>query len=125
MLNAFWTIFEIFIWGIWIWTLITVFIDIFRSHDLSGSTKALWFLFVLIFPLIGVIVYLIVRGGSMHHRSIWQFHPRGSGASNDFPPTAAGPPPSRADQLEKLASLRDRDVITAEEFQQEKARILA
>ena len=79
----------------------------------------------MIFPLIGVIVYLVVRGGSMHHRSIWQFHPRGSGASNDFPPTAAGPPPSRADQLEKLASLRDRDVITAEEFQQEKARILA
>ena len=78
-----------------------------------------------IFPLTGVIACLIICGGSMHHRSIWQFQPRASGASSDFPPTAAGPPPSRADQLEKLASLRDRDVITAEEFQQEKARILA
>lgn len=80
---------------------------------------------MLIFPLIGVIVYLVVRGGSMHHRSIWQFQPRGFDASSDFPATATGPPPSRADQLEKLASLRDRGVITAEEFQQEKARILA
>ena len=79
----------------------------------------------MIFPLIGVIVYLVVRGGSMHHRSVWQLQPRSFGASGDFPPAAAGAPPSRADQLEKLASLRDRDVITAEEFQQEKARILA
>jgi Short C-terminal domain/Phospholipase_D-nuclease N-terminal len=125
LLNAFWTIFEIFIWAIWIWTLITVFIDIFRSHDLSGGAKALWFLFVLIFPLIGVIAYLIVRGGSMHHRSVWQFQPRSFGPGSDFPTAAAAPPSSTADQLEKLASLRDRDVITAEEFQQEKARILA
>ena len=124
LLNAFWTIFEIFIWGIWIWTLITVFIDIFRSHDLSGGTKALWFLFVLIFPLIGVVVYLIVRGGSMHHRSIWQFQPRNLGPGSDLPATAAGPRRSTADELEKLATLRDRDVITAEEFQREKARIL-
>ena len=48
---------------IWIWVLITVFIDIFRSHDLSGWAKALWFVFVLFIPLIGVLVYLIARGG--------------------------------------------------------------
>jgi hypothetical protein len=125
LLNAFWTILEIFIWALWIWTLITVFIDIFRSHDLSGGAKALWFLFVLVFPLVGVVVYLIVRGGSMHHRSVWQFQPRGFGPGRDFPTEAAGPPSSAADQLEKLASLRDRNVITDEEFQQEKARILA
>jgi ABC-type Fe3+ transport system permease subunit len=51
---------------------------LFRSCDLSGGAKALWFLFVLIFPLIGVIVYLVIRGGSMHHRSIWQFQPGNS-----------------------------------------------
>jgi Short C-terminal domain len=79
----------------------------------------------LIFPLVGVIAYLIVRGGSMHHRSIWQFQPRNLDAGSYFPTTAAGRPQSRAGQLEKLASLRDRDVITSEEFQQEKARILA
>jgi hypothetical protein len=125
LLNAFWTIFEIFLWGIWIWTLITVFADIFRSHDLSGGAKALWFLFVFIVPLIGVLVYLLVRGGSMHERSIWQFQPRNLGSRSYFPDTAADPQASRADQLEKLAGLRHRDVITADEFDREKARILA
>ena len=66
LLGAFWTIFIIFLWVIWFWILITIFIDIFRNPDLSGWEKALWFLFVLLIPLIGVLVYLIVRGGSMH-----------------------------------------------------------
>jgi Phospholipase_D-nuclease N-terminal len=69
LLNLFWTMFIFFLWVIWIWILITVFIDIFRSHDLSGWAKALWFLFVLFIPLIGVLVYLIARGGSMGERS--------------------------------------------------------
>jgi len=57
-------VFIFFLWVIWIWILIWVFIDIFRSHDLSGWAKALWFVFVLFIPLIGVLVYLIARGGS-------------------------------------------------------------
>ena len=71
VLGIFWTILEVFLWVIWLWILITVFIDIFRSSDMSGGEKALWFLFVLLIPLIGVVVYLIVRGGTMHDRSIW------------------------------------------------------
>ena len=71
LLNIFWTILEIFLWVLWFWILITVFIDIFRSPDLSGWAKALWFLFVLFIPLIGVLVYLIARGGSMNERSVW------------------------------------------------------
>ena len=71
LLNIFWTILEVFLWVIWFWILITVFIDIFRSPDLSGWDKALWFLFVLLIPIIGVVVYLIVRGGTMHERSVW------------------------------------------------------
>ncbi len=71
LLSIFWTILEIFLLVIWFWILITVFVDIFRSPDLSGGAKALWFLFVLFIPLIGVLVYLIVRGGSMQERSIW------------------------------------------------------
>jgi len=59
----------LFLWVIWIWILIWVFIDIFRSQDLSGGAKALWFLFVLLIPLIGVLVYLIARGGSMGDRA--------------------------------------------------------
>ena len=69
LLGAFWTILEIFLWVIWIWILIYVFIDIFRSHDLSGWAKALWFLFVLLIPLIGVLVYLIARGGKMQEHA--------------------------------------------------------
>ena len=71
LLSIFWTILEIFLLVIWFWILITVFIDIFRSPDLSGGAKALWFLFVLFIPLIGVLVYLIARGGSMSDRSVW------------------------------------------------------
>src|SRR5271166_6189325 len=67
-LNIFWSIIEFILWVIWIWILIYVFIDIFRSRDLSGWAKALWFLFVLLIPLIGVLVYLIVRGSSMPER---------------------------------------------------------
>src|ERR1700749_5216931 len=69
MLRACWTIFMIFLWVIWIWVLIWVFIDIFRSRDLSGWAKALWFLFVLFIPIIGVVVYLIARGDSMSKRT--------------------------------------------------------
>src|SRR5215475_14274674 len=69
LLNIFWTMFIFFLWVIWIWVLIMVFIDIFRSRDLSGWAKALWFLFVLLIPLIGVLVYLIARGGRMQERT--------------------------------------------------------
>ena len=72
LLNLFWTMLIFFLWVIWIWILIMVFIDIFRSHDLSGWAKALWFLFVLFIPLIGVLVYLIARGGSMGERRAGQ-----------------------------------------------------
>ena len=64
LLDIFWTILIVFLWAIWIWILIMVFIDIFRNPDMSGWAKALWFLFVLFIPLIGVLVYLIVEGGS-------------------------------------------------------------
>src|SRR5215468_10475483 len=66
LLNVFWTIFEIFLWVIWIWILIWIFIDIFRSEDLSGWAKALWFLFVLFIPLIGALAERIAR--SLHAR---------------------------------------------------------
>src|SRR5258708_34522881 len=72
LLNVFWTILEIFLWVLWIWVLIAIFMDIFRSRDLSGGAKALWFLFVLFIPLIGVLTYLIVRGGSLHERAVQQ-----------------------------------------------------
>ena len=125
LLNLFWTMFEFFLWVIWIWILIVVFIDIFRSHDLSGWAKALWFLFVLFIPLIGVLVYLIVRGGSMHERAARQAQQQDAEVRRYVQQAAAESPASTADQLAKLADLRDRGVITAAEFDREKAKILA
>ena len=69
LLNLFWTMVEIFFFVIWIWILITVLIDVFRSHDLSGWAKALWLVFIVFLPLLGVLIYLIARGGSMHERA--------------------------------------------------------
>ena len=125
LLNVFWTIFEFFLWVIWIWILIMVFIDIFRSHDLSGWAKALWFLFVLFIPLIGVLVYLIARGGSMHERAAAQARHQDQEFRQYVQQAAASSPASTADQLSKLADLRDRGVISAEEFEREKAKVLA
>ncbi|HUJ04553.1 MAG TPA: SHOCT domain-containing protein [Streptosporangiaceae bacterium] len=125
LLDAFWTILEVFLWVIWIWILITVFIDIFRSHDLSGWAKALWFVFVLFIPLVGVLVYLIVRGGTMHERSVRAAQQHDQAFREYVQKTAAQSPASTADQLEKLATLRDRGVISAEEFDREKEKVLA
>ena len=123
LLGAFWTIFEIFLWVIWFWILITVFIDIFRSKDLSGWGKALWFIFVLLIPLIGVLVYLIARGGSMHERQVREAQQEDQEFRSYVQEAASAGTP--ADQLTKLADLRDRGVISAEEFDREKAKILA
>jgi len=122
VLGAFWTILMVFLWVIWFWILITIFIDLFRSHDLSGWAKALWFIFILLLPLIGVLVYLIARGGKMHEHAardaqvqeqqFRQYVQEAAGSSNT------------ADQLTKLADLRDRGVITPAEFESQKAKIL-
>jgi len=123
LLGAFWTILEVFLWVLWIWILIYVLIDLFRSRDLSGWAKALWFLFVLFIPLIGVLVYLIARGGKMQERAVQDARQQ----DQDFRAyvqDAAGSG-STADQLSKLADLRDRGVITADEFEREKAKVLA
>jgi hypothetical protein len=122
LLNVFWTMFEFFVWVIWIWLLVMVFFDIFRSHDLSGLAKALWVLFVVVIPLIGVLVYLIARGTGMHERAEQRVARQDQALRSYVQQSAA---PSSADQLAKLADLRDRGAITDEEFAREKAKVLA
>jgi ABC-type multidrug transport system fused ATPase/permease subunit len=124
LLNLFWTMFEFFLWIIWIWILIWIFIDIFRSRDLSGWAKALWFLFVLFIPLVGVLVYLIARGSSMHERAAQDARRQDQEFRQYVQQAAASGSASTADQLSKLADLRDRGVISAEEFEREKAKVL-
>src|SRR5271169_3950497 len=99
LLGVFWTIFIFFLWVIWFWILITIIIDLFRSHDLSGWAKALWFIFILLLPLIGVLVYLIARGGKMHEHAVRQAQQQDA-ELRSYVQAAAGSP-SPADQLAK------------------------
>ena len=124
LLGAFWTIFLIFLWVLWFWVLITIFIDIFRSDDLSGWGKAGWFIFVLLIPLIGVLVYLIVRGGKMRQRQVQDAQAQDQ-QFRSYVQDVAGSQTSSADELAKLADLRDKGVITAQEFESQKAKLLA
>jgi hypothetical protein len=125
LLDAFLTMLWIFLFIIWIWLLIVVFGDIFRSRDLSGWGKALWTIGIIILPWLGVLIYLIARGGSMHERQIQAAQAQEQAFRQYVQETASSAPPSTADQLAKLGDLRDKGVISETEFQTEKAKVLA
>ena len=125
VLDAFLTILYFFLFFIWIWLLVMVFFDIFRSHDMGGFAKAMWVIFIIILPFLGVFVYLIARGGSMHERQAQQAA-RQKAAFDDYVRQTAGSEGSdTASQLSKLADLKSQGVLTEEEFQAQKAKILA
>jgi len=123
LLNIFWTMLWFFMFFIWIWLLIDVFADIFRSHDMGGFAKALWVIFVIIAPFLGVFIYLIARGGKMHERSAKAAQAQEQ-AFNSYVKDVAGSS-GTADQLAKLADLKDKGVLTEEEFQAQKAKVLS
>ena len=121
LLNLFWTMFWIFIWVLWLFLLFRVIFDIFRSHDLSGWGKAGWLVFVIILPYLGVLVYLIARGGKMTDREVADVQ-ASNGRYSAAP--AAAPASSTADELSKLAALHERGVLTDAEFAAQKASVL-
>jgi hypothetical protein len=122
VLGLFWSFLYIFLMVMWIWIAISVFIDIFRSHDMGGWAKALWLFFVIILPFLGVFIYLIARGGKMaEHRA--KDMQDSEAAFRQAVQDAA--PVDTAAQLEKLADLRDQGVLTPEEFAAQKAKLLA
>jgi len=123
VLDVFWTIFEIFAFVVWFWLLFVVLTDVFRSSDLSGWGKAAWTIFVVFLPLIGIFSYLIIRGRSMHERSAQQARQQEK-AFRSYVQEATGPSPSSADQLAKLADLKQRGVLTSDEFEHEKNKVL-
>jgi hypothetical protein len=114
-----------FLFFIWIWLLITVFADIFRSPDLSGWGKALWSIFIIFVPYLGVFVYLIARGHKMGEHAAQQAAAQEAQLRTYVQNVAATSGGSGADELAKLADLRDKGVISEEEFQQAKAKALA
>src|ERR1700733_8009634 len=122
VLDAFLTMLYFFLFIIWIWLLITVFMDIFRSQDMGGVAKALWVIFVIIIPFLGVFVYLIARGGKMHERAAAAAaeHQR---QFDSYVRQAAGTEGAdTATQLSKLADLKTQGVITDAEFDTQKAK---
>jgi hypothetical protein len=106
----------------WILLLFQVFGDIFRSSDLSGIAKAAWTLFAVITPYLGVLVYLIVRGGSMHTRQMAAAQEQEDSFRRYVQSVASSP--SAADELARLAELRDRGVIDADDFALLKAKLV-
>jgi ABC-type multidrug transport system fused ATPase/permease subunit len=125
VLDAFLTMLYFFLFIIWIWLLIMVFMDVFRSRDMGGLAKALWVIFIIILPFLGVFVYLIARGGKMHERAAEQAAQQQK-AFDQYVKQAAGTPgETSADQLHKLADLKSQGVLTDAEFESQKAKILA
>ena len=120
--SLFWTMVEFFFFIIWIWILIAIFGDIFTSHDMGGWAKAFWVIFVIVLPFLGILVYLIARGGKMQERSLEQAQ-RQQEALDAQVRQAAGAS-GNADQLAKLADLKDKGVLTDAEFQAQKAKLL-
>jgi len=123
ILSLIWMMFMFFVFVLWIWLLIAVFIDIFRSSDLGGWAKAFWVLFIVILPFLGVLVYLIARGGKMHERAAEQAAQQQK-AFDAYVKEAASSG-STADELAKLADLKSSGAITDAEFEAQKAKILA
>jgi Phospholipase_D-nuclease N-terminal/Short C-terminal domain len=122
-LDVVWTMFIFFAWVIWIWLLITVLVDVFRRHDLSGWAKAAWTVFMILLPLLGVLVYLISQGRGMAERSASQQQAYQAQAEDYIKSVAVKPDPT--EQIARGKELLDSGAITAEEFATLKQKALA
>jgi Short C-terminal domain/Phospholipase_D-nuclease N-terminal len=114
---------EIFFFVIWVWILITILSDLFRDHELSGWAKAAWVFFLVFIPFLTALIYLIARGAGMRDRTI----KAQADAKKHFDEYVreqahAGSP---ADELHKLAELKDKGALSGEEFERAKAKLLA
>ncbi len=121
LLDLFFAMLWFFLFFIWIWLLISVFGDIFRS-DKSGWAKAGWTFFVIVLPLLGVLIYMITNGTAMTERSMKQVADAEQAQRAYIQSVAGGQ--SAADEISKLAALRDSGAITEEEFAAQKAKLL-
>ena len=122
--QVFWSFLWFFLFFIWIWLLIIVFSDIFRSRDLSGWAKALWVIFVIILPYLGVFVYLIARGSKMQEHAA-QAAQAQDAAMRQYVQDTVQDGTSTADELSKLADLKAKGVIDDAEFERLKAQALS
>jgi hypothetical protein len=120
-LDVLWTMMIFFLFVIWIWILITVFVDIFRRRDTSGFAKALWIIFVILTPYLGVLIYLIVNHDGMAERNVKQMQAQ-QAATDDYIRSVSG---GSAAEIEKAKGLLDSGAITQAEFETIKQKALA
>jgi hypothetical protein len=120
--QVFWSMLWFFLFFIWIWLLIMVFSDVFRSPDLSGWAKAIWTIFIIVVPYLGVFVYLIARGHKMQEHSMKAAAEQEAAMRTYVQNVASSSGGSSADEIARLADLRDKGVLSEQEFQRAKAK---
>jgi hypothetical protein len=125
LLNLFWTMLIFFLWIAWFFLLFRVLADVFRSRDMGGFAKALWIIFVIFLPFLGVLVYVIARGNSMTQRDLESAKAQEQAFQSYVRDVASSSGGGAADELAKLADLKARGVITDAEFEAQKAKLLA
>lgn len=113
---------EFFLLFAWIWILVSVIIDLFRDHELSGVAKAVWVFFLVFIPMIGVLIYLIVRGGGMRDRALKEQADTKKHFDEYVREQAHTSP---ADELHKLNELKEKGALSDAEFEQAKSRLLS
>ena len=123
--QVFWSILWFFLFFMWIWLVISIFADIMRAKDMSGWTKALWTIFVIFLPFLGVFVYLIVNGSSMNDRAVEQAKAQDEAIQAYIRNAAGSGGASTADELSKLADLHANGTIDDAEYASLKAKLLS
>ncbi len=121
-LDVLWTMFIFFLWVIWFWLLFTVFIDVFRRHDIHGGKKTLWLIFVIILPFLGVFIYIITQNDGMTQRNIERAQAQRAQLDNYVRETASG---GAAAEIANAKELLEQGTITQAEFDAIKQKALA
>jgi Short C-terminal domain/Phospholipase_D-nuclease N-terminal len=121
-LDVLWTMFIFFLWVIWFWLLFTVFVDVFRRHDISGGKKTLWLIFVIILPFLGVFIYIITQNDGMTQRNIDRANAQRAQLDDYVRETASG---GAAAEIANAKALLDQGTITQAEFDALKQKALA
>ena len=122
-LDVLWTMFIFFLWIIWFWLLFTVFVDVFRRHDIGGGKKALWLIFVIILPFLGVFIYIIVENDGMTQRNLDRAKAQQSQFDSYVRETAGSG--GSATEIANAKQLLDQGTITQAEFDAIKQKALA
>ena len=123
-IDALWTMIVFFAWVMWFWLVISMLTDVFRRRDISGGSKALWTIFIIFLPLLGVLIYLISQGKGMAERRLGEAQAAQAQFDAHVREVAGGGGAGAAAEIEKAKQLLDSGAITQAEFDALKAKAL-